>query len=159
MSLERKTVKMYRKDGLKTECGCSRYDSSSSYASSLDESKYSHLDGYDIYVVRGDSLDISLPLSRNNSAYELGVGDILHSQCRAVGNCSYIVWDKVISSSDQVLHILPSDTENIDPELTYVWDAQIEYSDGRVETVTPTPSNLQLISDVTERLPEVTGGG
>ena len=67
------------------------------------------------------------------------------------GDCSFIVWDKTITAQNQVLHILPTDTEGLDPQYSYVWDLQIE-SSTKVETVIPASSNVIIIADVTRRL-------
>lgn len=139
---------MYTRNGVQKKCSCQ-----TQVPVNIDTNSQSHIDGFDIYIVRGDSLDVAVPLYRNGQQYTLGQDEILHSQCRLKGDCSFIVWDKMISAQDQVLHILPTDTEGLDPQYNYVWDLQIE-SPSRVETVVPASSNVIIIADATRRLQE-----
>lgn len=143
---------MYSKNGSKAiECNKHGYDFLNNQ---IDQDKYTHLDGWDIYIVRGDSLDIVFSLYKNGQSYipteEDGIK--IHSQCRMVGSSEFVVWDKEISIEDLILHIIPADTENLDTEYDYVYDVQIESEDGTVvETVIPTPSHIYIIEDVTKR--------
>lgn len=138
---------MYRKDGKLGNCNCQMVTSAN-----IDPDKISHLEGFDIHIVRGDYLPIKAPIYVNGLPYVFKEGEKLHSQCRMCGDYEYIVWDKQLDVTDPILEIFPTDTETLDPGYDYEWDMQIESADGTlVYTVIPTPSNVFLISDVTHR--------
>lgn len=136
---------MYTRNGVQINCDCS-----SSIPVNVNTENISHIDGFDLYIVRGDSIDIDIPLYKGDETYNLDQGEVLHSQCRMVGNDEFVVWDKTMTSADQVLHILPTDTEDLDPDYKYVWDIQIE-SESKVETVIPARSSVFIIPDATYR--------
>ena len=70
---------MYRKDGKLGNCNCQMVTSAN-----IDPDKISHLEGFDIHIVRGDYLPIKAPIYVNGLPYVFKEGEKLHSQCRII---------------------------------------------------------------------------
>lgn len=110
----------------------------------------SYIKDNNIYLIRGDSMDIALNLTLNSEEYVPHESEVIRSQCRKKKDKSQVVWDKTIDNNERVLHIRPDDTEFLDPNEQYVYDIQIETATGDVYTIIPS-SLLILFDDVTTR--------
>ena len=116
----------------------------------------------DIYLTRGDSAYLDFPLTdKDGNPIVLGDGDHLRCQVRKEPNGGEVLFEGIIEEGETYTwHIVPSDTKDA-PLDTYVWDAQVEYSNGDIFTFVNV-SNFTILKEVTdeetETEPEEIGG-
>lgn len=99
------------------------------------------LDGNTIYLTRGDSLFLQVSMTRNGEQYTPVAGDSIRfalkrnvlnpNQSDFVDTTPIIL--KSIPYDTLMLQLDPSDTSAL-PFGTYVYDIEITFSDGRVDT-------------------------
>lgn len=82
-----------------------------------------------IEVTRGDSLRVKL----NLNGYALQDGDVIKWGLKTTYSDATCVIEKVIPNDTLELYLTPSDTKSLDYG-TYVWDCQITFANGDVNT-------------------------
>lgn len=99
------------------------------------------IDGNGITLTRGDSLFLQVGITRNGEQYVPREGDVVHFYLKhdnpryedAEFQDQTPVISKVIPNDTLVLHLLPSDTRNLDFGV-YRYDIEITFADGEVST-------------------------
>lgn len=94
------------------------------------------IDGNKITLTRGDTLKFKLNLTDDNGdEYTRESGDTVKFGVKAdYGATTPFLIEKTINSNQAlVVHITPNDTKNLEYG-TYVWDCQITFADGSVNT-------------------------
>lgn len=89
-----------------------------------------------IEMTRGDSLILELSLCKNGEAYIPEAGDVIRfAMARTYKDVNgyELLLSKVINHDDMLLRLDPQDTASL-PYGKYVYDLQITYTDGTVET-------------------------
>lgn len=108
------------------------------------------ISGTKISLTRGDSAYITLtPTLADGSKYELQEGDKIRCQVRDQANDGELLFEGTVTQirDDMVWHIQPIDTEEAEVK-EYVWDAQLELSNGDIFTFIP-ESKFKLLNEVT----------
>lgn len=91
---------------------------------------------YNIEMTRGDSLTLELSLTKNNEAYTPEAGDVIRFAMAKTYKDTRgyeLLIEKVINHEDMLLRLDPQDTATLNYG-KYVYDLQITYADGTVET-------------------------
>lgn len=111
------------------------------------------INGTTINLTRGDTLRVQITLTQDGETYTPEVGDAVRFAMRPAGlnskGTAYkydICLTKAIPISTMVLELEPDDTEELDFG-EYVYDIQITFADGTVDTPIPT-SKLILTPEV-----------
>lgn len=97
--------------------------------------------GTTITLTRGDTLIVHLNLRQNNVAFSPESGDVIefklgYKQMNAARTAFVregAIIEKVIDNTDMILRLDPEDTKDLEFN-TYVYDLQITFEDGRVDT-------------------------
>lgn len=97
--------------------------------------------GTTIKLTRGDTLVVKLTLTKDGEAYELAEGDTVLFAVKSrlnPGNTAYVERDplisKAIDTETMTLKLNPEDTSGL-PFGRYVYDIQVTFADGAVDTV------------------------
>ena len=104
-----------------------------------------------IELTRADSAYITISITDEKGApIELTSQDKVRCQVREEADGGNLLFDgRVIRKGDDILwYISPEDTEGVEAT-DYVWDAQVEFSNGDVFTFVPL-SRFRVLSEVTE---------
>lgn len=112
------------------------------------------VDGYNIQLTRGDTLTVAIELKQNGTLYTPSGNDMVRFAVKhkdmTPKKRRYIdyqpIISKVIPNSTMVLVLTPEDTKDLDFG-EYVYDMQITFADGRVDTFI-TEANLAITPEV-----------
>ena len=94
------------------------------------------LNGNAIILTRGDSMQIQLALSKGGNPFTPETDDVIKFSVSNVpkGKCGYVLLiSKTINNNTLVLELLPEDTATM-AYGTYIYDLEITYADGKVDT-------------------------
>lgn len=99
------------------------------------------IQGTTIRLTRGDTLVIQISLKRGNSDYTPANGDVIRfylgEKRMNAGRTAYLnegaILTKEIDVNNMILRLDPEDTKELDFG-TYVYDLEMTYSDGSVDT-------------------------
>lgn len=104
-----------------------------------------------IELTRADSAYITISITDERGApIVLTSQDVVRCQVREEADGGTLLFDgEITRNGDTILwHIRPEDTEGVEAA-DYVWDAQVEFSNGDVFTFIPL-SRFRVLSEVTE---------
>lgn len=105
-----------------------------------------YIEGTNIRMTRGDTVYLTVPLKTLTEAYEMGSKDTLTLSVKKTVRDTEYLFQKVSVGSNE-FHIEPADTTDL-AFGKYLYDVQINTSDGDVYTVIPT-SAFELLTEVT----------
>lgn len=107
---------------------------------------------WDLYITRGDSGYVDFKL-KDESGNPIVLNEYATVRChvRKAPNGGELLFDGTIEVQEgiPVWHILPENTKTA-PLDDYVWDAQLEFTNGDVFTFVP-DSLFRLLPEVTEK--------
>lgn len=108
------------------------------------------INGFNIEMTRGDSDSITVSCTKDGISHDFTAGDIVYFTVKKSIYDSVKVIQKIITEfadGKAVIPILPADTRDLSFS-TYVYDVQINFFDGSVNTVIP-PSSFTILPEVT----------
>lgn len=112
------------------------------------------ISGTGITLTRGDSayINVSIKDAKGNT-YTPGPGDRIRAQVRQDANSTKILFESEIPYDTLVWHIKPEDTNGAQMGKSYVYDMQIETTEGDVFTFIPV-SAFTVSKEVTRDVAE-----
>lgn len=105
------------------------------------------INGTTITMTRGDTLKVKLTLANaDGTEYTPATGDVIKVGVKADYSDTNCAIEKTVPNDTLILHIAPSDTNTLDFG-SYVWDAQITFANGDVNTFI-TKGKLKITEEV-----------
>lgn len=96
--------------------------------------------GTNLTMIRGDSESIVLSLKDGDKIVPFEIGDIVYFTVKQIANTDKIMIQKTITEFDAdgncIIEIEPDDTKHLEFR-DYVYDIQLNRSNGRVTTIVP----------------------
>jgi hypothetical protein len=88
-----------------------------------------------IYMTRGDTVSLQVEIKYSDGTlYELEEGDRVNFGCKEdYDDTEYVIYKEL--GDDLVLTLLPEDTANLEMPSTYVYNIEVIFSGGEVNTV------------------------
>lgn len=105
------------------------------------------INGKRIVMTKGDSATIEFVLYDGNEIYEPSEGDTMRFAMKRFYSDATPLISKQIDMETMTLQLEPQDTANLDARCSYVYDVQVTFSDGTVDTVVPN-GTLRLLEEV-----------
>ena len=103
--------------------------------------------GKNIQMTKGDSASIEFTLYDGDDIYIAESGDSMRFAMKQFYSDSSPLLIKNIDMSTMTLVINPEDTENLDAPCSYVYDVQVTFANGTIDTVVPN-GTLRLLEEV-----------
>ena len=109
------------------------------------------VNGTNLTMIRGDSESITLLLKKDGEIIPFNQGDTVYFTVKQSPNTDKIMMQKIITTFDEdgscTIEINPDDTKNFSFR-DYVYDIQLNDSNGRVTTIVPC-SKFTISEEVT----------
>ena len=109
------------------------------------------VNGTNLTMIRGDSESITLLLKKDGEITSFNQGDTVYFTVKQSPNTDKIMMQKIITTFDEdgscTIEINPDDTKNFSFR-DYVYDIQLNDSNGRVTTIVPC-SKFTISEEVT----------
>lgn len=107
--------------------------------------------GTNLSMIRGDSESIILSLKKDEDMIPFNQGDTVYFTIKQNANTDKIMMQKIITTFDEdgncIIEINPDDTKDFSFR-DYVYDIQLNDSNGRVTTIIPC-SKFAILEEVT----------
>lgn len=91
------------------------------------------INGNNITLTRGDTLEVKVALYRNGAEYTPDAGDVIRFAMKENYEQAQPLLNITIPNDTLILHIRPQDTKNL-AFGAYVYDVEITMTDGTVDT-------------------------
>lgn len=109
------------------------------------------IDGNDITMIRGDSKDLYIRCYDGGSHIPFEKGDTVYFTVKESPSKKEKILQKIVKDfQDGVAHIeiMPGDTKQMKFKRKYVYDVQVTFKSGRVNTIVPL-SHFMVTEEVT----------
>lgn len=95
-----------------------------------------------ISLIRGDTLRLQIEILVNNESYTPQQGDTVRFAMKQSYSSSKVLIKKIIPNDTLILHLEPKDTKKL-LFGTYVYDIEITFANGDVDTFIKGPFKLE----------------
>ncbi len=93
------------------------------------------ISGTTIVATRGDTIKVFIPMEyEDKTPYSPSAGDKIRFALKRDYNDETVIFEKNIPTDTLLLKIDPSDTKNLPQPSQYVYDIQLTYANGDVDT-------------------------